>query len=199
MEYPDALNALIEQFMRYPGVGRKTAERYAFYTISQFKSTDYADFIDALRRIDEEIKPCEMCGNLTDQHPCSICKDTKRDHTSILVVEESKDILVIEKSKTYHGLYHVLGGTISPSNGIGPEDLNIKALLHRLKDETHKEVILATNLSDEGETTALYLQRLLKDTDILITRIAYGMPAGGNISYADEITLNKALEGRKKF
>ncbi len=199
MEYPDALNALIEQFMRYPGVGRKTAERYAFHTISQFNSTDYADFIDTLRRIDEEIKPCETCGNLTDQKTCSICKDTKRDHTSILVVEESKDILVIEKSKMYQGLYHVLGGTISPSNGIGPEELNIKALLQRLKDETHKEVILATNLSDEGETTALYLQRLLKDTDILITRIAYGMPAGGNISYADEVTLNKALEGRKKF
>ncbi len=199
MDYPDALNQLIEQFMRYPGVGRKTAERYAFHTISQFNSNDYADFIDALRRTDDEINPCETCGNLTDHPICPICKDATRDTSAILVVEESKDILVIEKSKMYKGLYHVLGGTISPSNGVGPEDLRIKALLTRLKNEAHKEIILATNMSDEGETTALYLQRLLRDTDILVTRIAYGMPAGGNISYADEVTINKALEGRKKF
>jgi len=199
MEYPEALQLLIEQFMRYPGVGRKTAERYAFYTISHFKETDYADFIDALRRIGEEIKPCERCGNLTDESLCTICKDQNRDHSTILVVEESKDVLVIEKSRTYNGLYHVLDGVISPSNGVGPEDLKIKELLERLKDERHKEIILATNLSDEGETTALYLQRLLKNTDLLVTRIAYGMPAGGNISYADEVTLNKALEGRRKF
>lgn len=199
MQYPDALNALIEQFMRYPGVGRKTAERYAFYSINQFKSDDYAQFIDALRRVDEEIEPCEVCGNLTDTQPCSICSDTSRNHATILVVEESKDILVIEKTRTYQGLYHVLGGVLSPSNGIGPEDLHIKSLMERLKDERHTELILATNLSDEGETTAKYIQHLLRDTDLLITRIAYGMPAGGNISYADEITLNKALEGRKKL
>ncbi len=199
VEYPEAIEQLIEQFMRYPGVGRKTAERYALYTINQFSETDYADFIETLRRIDEEIKPCEQCGNLTDETLCSICKDKNRDASTILVVEESKDVLVIERTKTYQGLYHVLDGVISPSNGVGPEDLRIKALLERLKDDRHKEVILATNLSDEGETTALYLQRLLKNTDLLVTRIAHGMPAGGNISYADEVTLNKALSGRSKF
>ncbi len=199
MNYPEALSALIEQFMRYPGVGRKTAERYAFYAINHFKSDDYANFIDALRRVDEEIEPCNVCGNLTDVQPCKICTDASRDAKSILVVEQSKDIIVIEQTKTYQGLYHVLGGVLSPSNGIGPEDLRIKSLMERLKDERHQELILATNLSDEGETTAKYLQYLLKDTDLLITRIAYGMPAGGNISYADEMTLNKALEGRKKL
>lgn len=199
MDYPDALNNLIEMFMRYPGVGRKTAERYALYTISSFKDEDYEGFKDTLERVENEIKPCETCGHLTDKTVCPICRDASRDASKILVVEESRDVVVIEKTKTYDGLYHVLGGVLSPSNGVGPEELSIKPLLKRLKNDRHKELILATNLSDEGETTALYLQRLLKDTDILITRIAYGMPAGGNIGYADEITLNKALEGRKKL
>lgn len=199
MEYPEAIQLLIEQFMRYPGVGRKTAERYALHTISAFEEKDYDAFQETLRRIKEEIKPCELCGHLTDQDRCDICKDSQRDQSKILVVEESKDVIVIEKTKTYTGVYHVLNGVISPSNGIGPDDIGIKPLLNRLKNEQHEEVILATNLSDEGETTALYIQRLLLKTDILVTRIAYGMPAGGNISYADEITLNKALEGRKKF
>lgn len=199
MDYPDALNNLIETFMRYPGVGRKTAERYALYTISSFKDEDYEAFRTTLERVENEIKPCETCGHLTDRGVCPICRDPSRDASKILVVEESRDVIVIEKTRTYDGLYHVLGGVLSPSNGVGPEELSIKPLLERLKDDEHKELILATNLSDEGETTALYLQRLLKDTDILITRIAYGMPAGGNIGYADEITLNKALEGRKKL
>jgi len=197
--YPEALNVLIEQFMRYPGVGKKTAERFALHSISNFKDEDYEHFMDALHRVKEEIQPCELCGNLSDQTRCEICSDKTRDTSKILVVEESKDVIVVEKTGTYDGLYHVLGGVLSPSNGIGPEELRVKELLKRLKDSEHKEVILATNLSDEGETTALYLQRLLKDTDLLLTRIAYGMPAGGNIGYADEITLNKALEGRKKF
>ncbi len=199
MDYPEALSLLIEQFMRYPGVGRKTAERYALYTINQFSQQDYEGFQTALKRVQEEIRPCSNCGHLTDQDVCRICVDKTRDQSKILVVEESKDVVVIEKTRTYRGLYHVLDGVISPANGIGPEELRIKALLTRLKDAAHEEVILATNFSDEGETTALYIQRLLRDTDILVTRIAYGMPAGGNISYADEITLNKALEGRKKF
>ncbi len=199
MEYPEALNALIEAFMRYPGVGRKTAERFAFYTINHFKDEDITAFQDIFKRIQNEIRFCSICGQITDQNTCNICQDANRDRSKILVVEESKDVIVIEKTKTYQGLYHVLDGVISPSNGIGPEDLRIRSLLERLKDENIEEVILATNLSDEGETTALYIQRLLQDTDLLITRIAYGMPAGGNISYADEITLNKALEGRKKI
>jgi len=185
--------------MRYPGVGKKTAERYALHTITHFKDDDYESFVDALLAVKNDITPCEICGSLTDKKVCDVCRNDERDQSQILVVEDSKDVLVIENMKTYHGLYHVLGGVLSPSNGVGPEDLSIKPLLERLKNESHKEVILATNLSDEGETTALYLQRILANTDILVTRIAYGLPAGGNISYADEITLFKALEGRKKF
>ena len=185
--------------MRYPGVGRKTAERYALHTINTFSNEDYENFKEALRRVETEIKPCDVCGNLTDQGTCDVCVDDSRDQSKVLVVEESKDVLVIENTKTYDGLYHVLNGVLSPSNGVGPEDIRIKELLNRLRNQKHREVILATNLSDEGETTALYLQRLLLDTNILVTRIAYGLPAGGTISYADEITLLKALEGRKKF
>ncbi len=185
--------------MRFPGVGRKTAERFAFHMISQFNDEDLTSFQEVFQRLKEDIKPCDLCGQITDQSICSICEDNTRDGSKILVVEESKDVIVIEKTKSYQGKYHVLNGVISPSNGIGPEQLRIRPLLERLKDDKIKEVILATNLSDEGETTALYIQRLLKETDLLITRIAYGMPAGGNISYADEITLNKALEGRKKI
>ncbi len=185
--------------MRYPGIGKKTAERYAFYTIHHLSEERILSFMDALHRVKEEIKPCEICGTLTDQGVCDICKDKQRNQAIILVVEESKDVMVIENTNTYTGLYHVLNGVISPSNGIGPDDINIKSLLNRLKNEQHKEVILATNLSDEGETTAMYIHRLLKDTDLDITRIAYGLPAGGNISYADELTLFKAIEGRKKY
>ena len=184
--------------MRYPGIGRKTAERYAFYTIHHFDEEDIVDFMESLHRVKEDIKPCERCGFLTDQKICDICKDKNRDSSKILVVEESKDIIVIEKAHSYDGLYHVLNGVISPSNGVGPEDINLKSLILRLEDINIKEVILAMNLSDEGETTAMYIGRLLEKTDILITRIAYGLPAGGNISYADELTLFKAIEGRKK-
>ena len=199
MRYPEALERLIESFMRLPGVGKKTAERYAFHVLNKFKDEDIEHFIEALSRLKKEIHPCKDCGVMTDQERCDICESDQRDHRKMLVVEESKDVLVIEKTHMYDGLYHVLGGAISPSDGIGPEDVRIKELLERLKDERFEEVILAMNLSDEGETTAMYIDRLLKATDLLVTRIAYGMPAGGNISYADEITLLKALEGRKKY
>ncbi len=185
--------------MRFPGVGKKTAERYAFYVINHFQEEDILGFMEALHRVKEEIKPCTVCGHLTDQERCDVCRDDSRDQRKILVVEESKDVMVVERTKMYDGLYHVLNGAISPSDGIGPEDIRIKELLNRLKDEKHQEVILAMNLSDEGETTAMYLHRLLKDTDLLVTRIAYGLPAGGNLSYADDMTLLKALEGRKKY
>ncbi len=199
MEYPDAIRALIDHFMRFPGIGKKTAERYAFYVIDRFDKDDVIGFMEALHRVSEDIVPCQTCGNLTDKPVCSICEDTNRDRRKILVVEESKDVLVVEKTGTYDGLYHVLGGAIAPSEGVGPEDLRIRALLERLKDEAHQEVILALNLSEEGETTALYINRLLQKTDLLVTRIAYGLPAGGNLSYADDMTLFKALEGRKKY
>ncbi|MFW6319863.1 MAG: recombination mediator RecR [Bacillota bacterium] len=199
MKYPDAIQQLIETFMRFPGIGKKTAERYAFHVINHFKPNDTIEFMEALHRVKEEIKPCNICGNLTDQDVCGICKDKSRDQRKVLVVEDSKDVLVIEKTNMYDGLYHVLNGAISPSDGVGPDDIKIKELLNRLKDEAHQEVILAMNLSDEGETTAMYIDKLLENTDLLVTRIAYGLPAGGNISYADEITLLKALEGRKKY
>ncbi|MFW5838307.1 MAG: recombination mediator RecR [Bacillota bacterium] len=199
MKYPDAIQQLIETFMRFPGIGKKTAERYAFHVIDHFKTSDTIEFMEALHRVKEEIKPCDICGNITDQDVCNICKDKNRDQRKVLVVEDSKDVLVIEKTNMYDGLYHVLNGAISPSDGIGPDDIRIKELLNRLKDEAHQEVILAMNLSDEGETTAMYIDKLLENTDLLVTRIAYGLPAGGNISYADEITLLKALEGRKKY
>lgn len=199
MRYPDAIDKLIEALRKYPGVGKKTAERYALYTVNKFSSETIDEIVDAFIRIKEDIFQCPICGNITDVDPCYICKDDSRDKSKIIVVEEAKDIIVMEKTNKFHGLYHVLNGAISPSDGIGPEDINIKGLLERLKDERLDEVILATNLSNEGETTAQYISRLLKDTNILVTRIAHGIPAGGNIEYADEVTIFKALEGRRKI
>ena len=199
MRYPDAVDKLIEALRKYPGVGKKTAERYALYTINRLNEEAIDEIVDAYLKIKEDIFKCPICGNITDTDPCYICKDQSRDKSIIIVIEEAKDLIVMEKTNKYHGLYHVLNGAISPSDGIGPEDINIKGLLERLKDETIKEVILATNLSNEGETTAKYISRLLEDSTILVTRIAHGIPAGGNIEYADEITIAKALEGRRKL
>lgn len=199
MRYPDAIDKLIEALRKYPGVGKKTAERYALYTVNKFSNETIDEIIDAYIRIKEDIFQCSVCGNITDIDPCYICKDDSRDKSTIIVVEEAKDVIVMEKTNKFHGLYHVLNGAISPSDGIGPEDINIKGLLERLKNEQLEEVILATNLSNEGETTAQYISRLLSDTNILVTRIAHGIPAGGNIEYADEITIFKALEGRRKI
>jgi len=199
MRYPDAIDKLIEALRKYPGVGKKTAERYALYTVNKFSPETIDEIVDAYIKIKEDIFQCPICGNITDTDPCYICKDDSRDKSKIIVVEEAKDIIVMEKTNKFHGLYHVLNGAISPSDGIGPEDINIKGLLERLKDERLEEVILATNLSNEGETTAQYISRLIKDTNILVTRIAHGIPAGGNIEYADEVTIFKALEGRRKI
>jgi recombination protein RecR len=199
MRYPDAIDKLIEALRKYPGVGKKTAERYALYTVNKFSTETIDEVVDAFIRIKEDIFQCPICGNITDTDPCYICKDDSRDKCKIIVVEEAKDIIVMEKTNKFHGLYHVLNGAISPSDGIGPEDINIKGLLGRLKDERLEEVILATNLSNEGETTAQYISRLLNETNILVTRIAHGIPAGGNIEYADEVTIFKALEGRRKI
>jgi recombination protein RecR len=199
MKYPDSIELLIESLRRYPGVGKKTAERYALYTVNRMDHEAIDQIIEAYQKIKTDIFQCPTCGNITDTDPCYLCKDESRDQSTVIVVEEAKDIIVMEKTNRYNGLYHVLNGAISPSNGIGPDDINIKSLLERLKNETFKEVILATNLSNEGETTARYISRLLEDTDILVTRIAHGIPAGGNIEYADEITIFKALEGRRKI
>ena len=199
MRYPDAIDKLIEALRKYPGVGKKTAERYALYTVNRFSKEAIDEIVDAFLRIKEDIFQCPICGNITDTNPCYICKDDSRDKSKMIVVEDAKDVIVMEKTNKFHGLYHVLNGAISPSDGIGPEDINIKGLLERLKNEELEEVILATNLSNEGETTAQYISRLLSDTNILVTRIAHGIPAGGNIEYADEITIFKALEGRRKI
>lgn len=199
MKYPDSIEQLIESLRRYPGVGKKTAERYALYTVNRMDHEAIDQIIEAYQKIKSDIFQCPVCGNITDTDPCYVCKDDSRDKQVILVVEEAKDVIVMEKTNRYHGLYHVLNGVISPSNGIGPDNINIKALLERLKDEKIKEVILATNLNNEGETTARYISKLLEGTDILVTRIAHGIPAGGNIEYADEVTIFKAIEGRREI
>jgi recombination protein RecR len=199
MKYPNAIETLIEKLRKYPGVGKKTAERYALYTVNQLSHEAIDEIVEAYLNIKEEIFHCSICGNITDIDPCNICTDETRDQSQMIVVEEAKDILVMEKTGNFKGQYHVLNGVISPSNGVGPDDIQLKELLERLKDGRIKEIILATNLNNEGETTARYIARLLEDTDILVTRIAHGIPAGGNIEYADEITITKAIEGRRKY
>jgi len=199
MQYPQAIEKLIEALRKYPGVGKKTAERFALFTVNRLDNENIDEIIDAFLHIKDDIFNCPICGNITDTDPCYICKDESRDRTTIVVVEDAKDVIVMEKTNKYHGLYHVLNGAISPSDGIGPADIKLKELLERLKDETIKELIIATNLSNEGEITSQYITRLLKDTNILLTRIAHGIPAGGNLEFADEITLSKALEGRRKI
>lgn len=199
MKYPEAIDKLIESLRKYPGVGRKTAERYALYTVNRLSDDSIDEIIESYQRIKDDIFECPICGNITDTDPCYICRDESRTKETIIVVEEAKDIIAMERTKSYKGQYHVLNGVISPSDGIGPDDINLKSLLLRLHDKTIKEVILATNLNNEGETTANYISRLLEGTGILVTRIAHGIPAGGNIEYADEITIIKALEGRRKL
>jgi recombination protein RecR len=199
MKYPKAIDQLIESLRSYPGVGKKTAERYALHTVNRLTDEQIDQIIEAYKHIKSDIFQCPICGNITDTDPCYICKDESRTHETIIVVEEAKDIIAMEKTNRYHGQYHVLNGVISPSNGIGPDDINLKSLLERLQNEAIQEVILATNLNNEGETTANYIRRLLEGTNLLVTRIAHGIPAGGNIEYADEITIVKALEGRRKL
>jgi recombination protein RecR len=199
MKYPKAIEQLIESLRKYPGVGKKTAERYALFTVNRLSHEAIDEIIESYQKIKEDIFACPICGNITDTDPCYICKDESRNQSTIIVVEEAKDIVAMEKTNKYHGLYHVLNGVISPSDGIGPDDINLKSLLERLKNDQVQEVILATNLNNEGETTANYISRLLESTDILVTRIAHGIPAGGNIEYADEITIIKAIEGRRKI
>jgi recombination protein RecR len=199
MPYPKAIEQLIEALRSYPGVGRKTAERYALHTVNRMTDEQIDAILEAFQHIKTDIFPCPVCGNLTDTDPCVICKDPNRTHATIVVVEEARDIIAMERTHTYHGQYHVLNGVIDPSNGIGPEDINLTSLLERLQNDAIQEVILATNLNNEGEMTANYIRRLLAGTDLLVTRIAHGIPAGGNLEYADEITIAKALEGRRKL
>ena len=189
------LTKLTECFARLPGIGRKSAQRLAFH-ILRMPEEEAKAFANAILEAREKIGYCEICKNITDTPRCAICSDETRDKSTVCVVEDPRDVISIERTKEYHGLYHVLGGLISPMDGIGPENLFIKELLARLGDGTVKEVIMATNPTVEGEATAMYLSRLIKPMDIKVSRLAYGIPVGGNLEYADEVTLYRAIEGR---
>lgn len=199
MYYPEAIQKLIESFSKLPGIGPKSAERLAVFVATKMKEENVLNFAKGLVSAKRDLMQCSVCGNLTDKNPCAICRDPHRDRSVIAVVEEIKDLIAMEKMKEYRGLYHVLNGVISPMNGIGPQDINIPSLLERLKNEEVKEIILATNTTIEGESTALYIAKLLENTDIKVTRIARGLPVGGGLEYADEVTLLKALEGRREI
>lgn len=190
---PDSLQNLIEHFAKFPGVGRKSAQRLAFYLLKADREEAVA-LAKAIIDVKDRIFKCSRCYNISETDPCKICTDEKRDHSIICVVQEAMDVLSIEKTGYYRGLYHVLGGVLSPLNGIGPDELNIQGLLYRL--DNVREVILAINLTRDGETTALYLSKLLKSKNVKVSRIAQGLPAGIDLEYADEITLTHALEGR---
>ena len=198
-KYPNALENLIEAFSKLPSVGRKTAERYALYTFTRMNEEDVVDFSNALISLHKDIKVCPCCGNITEEGLCSICSDNERNKEQILVVESIKDLYKIESVGEYRGIYHVLGGVISFSKGIGIDDLNINSLIEKVKNGSVKEIILATNATLEGETTARYIRELLNDYDIKITRLAHGLPVGGDLSYSDELTILKAFEGRRDY
>ncbi|WP_461207430.1 recombination mediator RecR [Clostridium sp. DL1XJH146] len=192
--YPIAIEKLIEEFAKLPGIGYKTAQRLTLYTLN-LPREEVNEFAEALIKARGTIKYCSVCGNFTDSDPCAICSNPNRQNDIICVVEQPKDIMTMEKIKEYNGLYHVLHGVISPMTGKGPNDINLKELISRMNDEV-KEVIIATNPNVEGEATAMYISKILKPLGIKVTRIAHGVPVGGDLDYADEITLSKALEGR---
>ncbi len=199
MQYPEPIAKLIASYMKLPGIGEKTATRLAFYTIGM-DDEDVQDFSKSLVAVKKDLHYCSICGNITEDDPCPICKDQGRDQSTILVVEHSRDVMAMERMNEYHGLYHVLHGTISPSEGTGPMDTNIPSLIERLKKHSEvKEVIVATNASMDGETTAQYLAKLLKPAGIKVTRLAHGLSAGADIDYTDEVTLFKAVQGRTEM
>lgn len=198
MIYPKSIAALIEQFQKFPSVGPKSAQRMAFHLLKMPKS-EVEKFAQSIIEAKENTFACDVCFNMSSSNPCEICKSTSRDRSMICVVAETKDLIAIEKTNEFHGLYHVLQGLISPIDGIGAEDVRIKELLHRLTSDDVKEVILALSPSVEGEATSLYLGKLIKPFGIKITRIAFGLPVGADLEYADEITLAKALEGRREI
>lgn len=195
--YPVAIEKLIEEFAKLPSIGHKTAQRLTLHVLN-LPQDEVREFAEALIQARGTIKYCSQCGNFTDADPCSICSNPSRDNTTICVVEQPKDIMTMEKVKEYNGVYHVLHGTISPMAGRGPEDIRIKELVSRINTDI-KEVIVATNPNIEGEATAMYISRILKPLGIVVTRIAHGVPVGGELEYADEVTLSKALEGRKEI
>jgi recombination protein RecR len=196
--YAAPVAKLIEEFERLPGVGLKTAQRLAFHVLN-LTNEKAENLANAIRDAKLKIRYCSICYNLTDTDPCSICSAQARDQSSICVVEDPRDVVAMERTREFKGLYHVLHGAISPMEGIGPEDIKIKELLSRISNGNVKEVILATNPNIEGEATAMYISKLLKPLGIRTTRIAHGIPVGGDLEYADEVTLAKALEGRREI
>jgi len=197
-QHLDPMAELIEQFQKMPTIGPKSAQRLAFYVLS-LENSEAQKIIQAIKTVKEKMRYCSQCFNITVNDPCEICTSPKRDKTVLCVVSDPKDLISVEKTREYHGLYHILGGVISPLDGMTPETLRIKELLHRIKDGQFKEIIMAINPTVEGEATMIYLGRLLNPLGIKMTRIAYGIPIGGNIDYADEMTLAKSFEGRAKL
>lgn len=198
MIYPKAIAALIEQFQKFPSVGPKSAQRMAFYVL-KMPYGEVEKFANAVITAKRETKACEVCFNISTQSPCEICSSSSRNRSIICVTAETKDLIAIERTNEYRGLYHVLQGLISPMDGIGAEDIRIKELLQRLTDEEVQEVILAIPPSVEGEATSLYLTKLIKPFGIKISRIAFGLPVGADLEFADEITIAKAIEGRHEL
>lgn len=196
--YSPSIEKLIENFEKLPSIGHKTAARLAFYILNS-SNEETNEFVNSILEAKKNLKYCSICYNISDTDPCPICGNVKRDQSLICVVEDVKDIIAMEKTHEFKGLYHVLHGSLSPMNGIGPEDIRIKELLARLMDGQVKEVILATNPRVEGEATAIYLSKLIKPLGIKSTRIAHGIPVGGDLEYTDEITLTRALEGRREI
>lgn len=198
-QYPRPLNKLINELGKLPGIGGKTAQRLAFHILS-LSDREAEDLAEAIRNAKSTLRYCSVCGNLTDQEKCLICSDASRDQSVICVVETPQDVVAMERIREYRGLYHVLHGAISPAEGIGPNEINLKSLITRLQgNDEVEEVIIATNPNIEGEATAMYISKLLKPAGIKVTRIAHGIPVGGDLEYADEVTLLKAMEGRREI
>lgn len=194
--YEGVVQDLIDELGRLPGIGPKSAQRIAFHIV-QTQSFDVSHLAEVLMTVREKVRFCETCGNVAEQATCSICRDPRRNPALICVVEEAKDVVAVERTREFRGLYHVLGGAISPIDGIGPDELRIRQLMQRLADGTVTEVIIATDPNLEGEATATYLSRLLTTLEIRVTRLASGLPVGGDLEYADEVTLGRAFEGRR--
>ena len=197
-QYAKPLANLIRELSKLPGIGGKSAQRLAFHILSM-DDREAEVLANSITRAKSSMRYCSVCGNLTESDPCEICSDEKRDRTDICVVEQARDVAAMERMKEYNGLYHVLNGAISPMDGIGPEDINLKQLIIRLQQDDIREVILATNPTIEGEATAMYAARLIKPSGIKVTRIAHGIPVGGDLEYTDEVTLSKAMEGRREL
>lgn len=196
--FPAALERLTEEFGKLPGVGSKTAQRLAFHVLS-LPDEDAAGFAEAILEAKRSVKTCPVCQNLTDQALCPLCADDRRDHSLVCVVAEPRDVIAMERAREYSGVYHVLHGVISPLNHMGPDDIRVRELLSRVAQGTVREVIMATNPDTEGEATAMYISRLLRPMEIKVTRLAYGIPVGSQLEYADEVTLLRALEGRREI